>query len=244
MTAKDILKNLWSWIIVGEEHRSKNVSIEYAIATTWLLRFGVLAILFAIGYFLKYSIVKAYFVPWVRIAITLLMGFNMVLVGLHLLRSKYYLIGQGLLGGGLAVLYVSIYAGTFLYHFFSLPMAFAGMLFITVSVAFLAIQEDSLLLAILAILGGYATPLMLWAGPLNLTLSYSYLLLLGLGILVIGHYKQWRLLNYLAFTFNYLLFFGTLWNYQVGDLPIMLTFFTLFFILHSSLVYIYNFAQG
>lgn len=244
-SARDILKTLWSWIIVGEEYRSKQVSMEYAIATTWLLRFGMVAILFAMGYFLKYSIVKGHLVPAVRIIITLLVGLGMLLGGLKLLRSKYYLIGQGLMGGGLAMLYFSIYAATIMYQLIPLlPTAFASMILVTITVASLAIPIDSLLLAIFAIVGGYATPLLLWVGHPNMVVLYSYVLLLGLGILGIAHYKQWRLLNYLAFVFNYLLFFISLLDYQNSDVPLMLTFLTLFFVLHSALVYIYNIAKG
>jgi len=243
-TARDILNSIWSWIIVGEEYRSKTVNIEYAIATTWLLRFGVVAILFASGYFLKYSIVKGYLVPLVKVIIVLLVGLSMLLGGLKLLRSKYYLIGQGLLGGGLAVLYFSMYAAAILYQLISLTAAFTYMTVVTVMVTVLAVRINSLLLALFAIIGGYASPLSLWAGHPALLVSYSYTLLLGLSILFIAHYQQWRLLNYLAFVFNYLIFFNSLLDYQTNDFPLVITFLTLFFVLHSSLVYIYNIAKG
>jgi len=244
LSARNILKILWNWIIVGEEYRAKNISMEYAIATTWLLRFGVVAILFAIGYFLNYSITKGYLVPTARILITLLAGFSMLIGGLKLLRSQYQLIGQGLMGGGLAILYFSLYAATFMYQLISLSQAFTAMVAVTITASFLAIQIDSLLLAIFSIIGGYATPLMLWSGPPKIILLYSYLLLLGLGIFGISHYKQWRLLNYLAFVFNYTIFIASLWNYQAHNFLIILSFLTSFFILHSSLVYIYNIAKG
>lgn len=243
LTARETLKSLWSWIIVGEEYRVKNVSMEYAIATTWLLRFGVVAILFAIGYFLNYSIAKGYFVPPIRVMISLLIGLGMLIGGLKLLRGAYHLIGQGLMGGGLAVLYFSLYAATIMYQLISLPEAFAAMILVTIIASVLAIWVDSSLLAILSIIGGYTTPIMLGVGQPNIIILYSYMFLLGLGIFSIAHYKQWRLLNYLAFAFNYTIFIGSLLNYQQVDFPIVLTFLTLFFILHSSLVYIYNIVQ-
>ena len=55
-TAGEILKRIWNWILVGDEHRPKNVTIEYAVASTWLMRLGVIALVICIGYFLRLSI--------------------------------------------------------------------------------------------------------------------------------------------------------------------------------------------
>ena len=242
--AQEILKTLWSWIIVGEEYRMKNISMEYAIATTWLLRFGVVAILFAMGYFLNYSIAKGYFVPQVRVIISLLVGLGMLIGGLRLLRGAYHLIGQGLMGGGLAVLYFSLYATTVIYQLISLPQAFGAMIVVTIMASVLAIWVDSSLLAILSIIGGYTTPIILGVAKTNITVLYSYMFLLGLGIFSIAHYKQWRLLNYLAFVFNYSIFIGSLGAEKHIDVWTILFFLTLFFILHSSLVYIYNIVKA
>ncbi len=243
-SAQEGLNALWNWIIVGEEHRSKEINIEYAIATTWLLRFGVIAILLAMGYFLNYSIHKGYFVPLIRVLIGCTVGLSMLFGGFYLLKSKYQLIGQGLMGGGLAVFYFTLYAANLVYHLISLPNTFLLMTIVAVVTISLAIRIDSLLLAIFALIGGYTSPLILWAGEPNLTILYSYLLILGINILIIAYYKQWRLLNYLAFIFNYLLLSGSLLNYQISDFFLVITFLTLFFILHSSLVYSHNIIQN
>ena len=51
-TARLVLGKIWNWIIVGEEYRTPGASWEYAVATHWLLRCSILALLFGIGFFL------------------------------------------------------------------------------------------------------------------------------------------------------------------------------------------------
>ena len=38
--ASAMVNKIWSWLIVGEGHRMKGISTEYAVATTWLVRVG------------------------------------------------------------------------------------------------------------------------------------------------------------------------------------------------------------
>ncbi len=55
-----ILKKIWNWIVVGEEFRNPNVSMEYAVASAWLIRFGILILVLGAFFFLDYSIKKAF----------------------------------------------------------------------------------------------------------------------------------------------------------------------------------------
>ena len=237
--AKQVLQEIWNWIIVGEGHRSQGVSMEYAVASNWLLRIGVLILVTGIGFFLKYSIDNGLLGEQARVALTVLAGLGMIIGGVRLVGGAYHLFSLGLLGGGIAVLYFSVFAAFSFYHLLPMLPTFALMIFVTVCAAMLAIRLDAILVAIFAIIGGYCTPLLLATGEVNFGGLFSYLLLLGIGILVINGYKHWHLLNFLSFFFNYLLFFAAMRNYTVAYFWQVLPFLSGFFVLYSTMVFLF-----
>nr|WP_305888721.1 DUF2339 domain-containing protein [Methylomonas sp. SURF-2] len=239
LAARQILRQIWNWIIVGEGHRPEGASMEYAVASNWLLRIGVLILVTGIGFFLKYSIDNGLLGEQARVALTLLAGLGMIIGGVRLVGGQYHLFGQGLLGGGIAVLYFSVFAAFSFYHLLSVYPTFALMILVTASAASLAIRLDSMLVAIFAIIGGYCTPILLSTGQVNFVGLYTYMLLLGVGILGINWYKQWHLLNFLSFFFNYLLFFAALQKYQPGYFWQVFPFLAGFFVLYSTMVFLF-----
>jgi hypothetical protein len=238
---KTILSKIWQWILVGEEFRPKNVSMEYALASTWLMRLGIIALVVCVGYFLKWSIDRGLLAPTARVALSIVAGVGMLTAGMMNINRKYHILGQGFMGGGLATLYFSMFSAGPMYHLMPLGVSFALMAVVTATAGVLAITSNSLLVAIFGIIGGYATPIILRTGEPNLTVLYGYLLLLGVGVLCISHVRQWRLLNYLAFLFTWGLYFASAGSYKPShDFPVAIVFLSLLFVVHSAIVLYYN----
>ncbi len=157
LAAKQVLQEIWNWIIVGEGHRPEGMAMEYAVASNWLLRVGVLILVTGIGFFLKYSIDNGLIGEQARVALSVLAGVGMIIGGVRLAYGNYHLFSQGLLGGGIAVLYFSVFAAHSFYHLLDVVPTFALMIVVTACAATLAIRLDSMLVAIFAIIGGYCT---------------------------------------------------------------------------------------
>ena len=244
-TVGDILGRLGQWLLVGEEFRPRGVTLEYAVATTWLARIGVVVLVTCVGFFLKWSIERDLLGPTARVAVSVLFGLGMLAGGIRLLGRKWNILGQVFTGGGLAILYFSMYALGPLYHLLdSILLVFGLMILVTLTAGVLALAADSMLIAIFGMVGGFCTPILLSTGQANFIGLYSYLILLNLGILGLSHARQWRLLNYLGFLFTFILYAGSLKLYKTSDFPVALTFLSLFFIIQSTLVFLYNLRQG
>jgi uncharacterized membrane protein len=170
------------------------------------------AVLFiAAALFLQYSIEHDLVPPAVRIAVGLLAG-TAFLWGGDALRRRADWAGQALAGAGLGTLYASLYAARALYDLLPTAATFAGMALVTLVAGALALRRGAYVLAVLGLLGGFATPLLLSTGENRPVALFAYVAMLDAGVAVLAYRKGWYSLLALSSLGSLLLFAG--WGAQ------------------------------
>ena len=243
VAAVRLLRRMWNWIVVGEEYRKPGLSAEFAIATTWLIRAGVLIAVFAVGFGLQLSIARGLLGPAGRVSAALLCGTAFIAAGLRCLCKRYQMLGQGFIGGGLAMFYFAFYAAAVLFHLMPLAWSFVCMAAVTASAVVLAVRLGALSIAVFGALGGYATPLMLKSVHPDLPVLYAYLAVLATGMAGVSVRRQWPLLTWVSFALNSLLFLcasGNRCSWHMGQGTVLeVGYLCGFFAIYSTAIFIY-----
>lgn len=225
----------------------RHPDLEKFIGENLINKIGIGILVLAIGFFVKYAIDNNWIGPVGRVGIGIADGG--ILVGLaHRLRVNYKAFSSVLAGGGLAIFYFTITLAYHQFHLFNQLTSFIIMAVITAFAVLLSILYDRQELAIIALVGGFATPFMVSNNSGNYQVLFTYMLVLNTGLLVIAYFKGWRLLNILSFIFTVLLVAGWLWSLTPDVSSITyrngLVFATAFYLLFFAINIAYNVKEN
>ena len=173
--------------------------LETRLGLTWINRIGVLTLVIGVAFFFKYAFDNQWIGETGRVVLGVLIGLVTLVVGDLVWRRGQKVFAQGLCGLGASILYLSFYASFGFYHLLPQAAAFVLMAMLTALSGALALRYDSIAIGALAMLGGYATPLLLSTGQDAPWTFFSYLLLIDVGAVAMARPRRWRPLDLLAF---------------------------------------------
>ena len=176
----------------------RSFDLEFWLGGRGLLLIGVVALVLAVGFFVKYSIEQGWLGPAVRVALGAAVGVVAVTTGERIRARGYRTYGLWVAAGGFSAVYLSVWAASILYALIPPGPALILMVLVVGAAAALGHSRGSQSFVALAAFGGYLAPLLLEVGSTSVVMSLGYLSLLSGAALWLGWREGWPGLTALA----------------------------------------------
>ncbi len=227
---------------------SRHPDLEKFIGENLINKIGIGVLVLGISFFVKYAIDKDWIGEAGRVAIGLVAG--AILIGIaHYVRNSYRSFSSVLVGGGLSVFYFTIAYAFHSYALIGQQAAFLIMVLITGFGVVLSLLYDRKELAIIATIGGFATPFMVSTGAGNYVALFTYIAILNTGLMTLAWFRKWREINIIALIFATLIVSGWMINrtfFHEAPFPYRngFLFATLFYIQFMVMALLNNLRSG
>jgi uncharacterized membrane protein len=212
-TAMDIFwTKIEDWFCVRGSFAPEGMTREFAVATRWLVRMGIILVTGSVVYFAKLSIDRGWMGPTGRVVAMVSCGAAACIAGVWLTRrTRYGIIGHALAALGSTALYLGFGLG---HRFFDPPVissagiAFAALVGVTIASGVMSVALKSSVIAVMSLVGGYLVPLIAPCGGESPLPLCAYMLLLNAGAFLVARMRGWSMLDFLAAAAAYLISFN------------------------------------
>jgi uncharacterized membrane protein len=160
-------------------------------ATWWVARAGVVLLLVGVSFLLRMGVEQGWLTPAVRVTGGVVIGVALSAFGLRA-RTSRPAYSQLLVGGGVVAFYLSAFGAWSVWQLVPYEAAFAFCVLATAFAFAAAVRLSAEWLALLGVVGGYATPFMLFSPDSNVPALVAYSLLLLGGYLMVYVFRGWR----------------------------------------------------
>ncbi len=209
------------------------------------VKVGVIVSFFGVSFLLKYAVERQFIVfPIEARYLAVAIGAGVLLAIGWRLRDQMQAYALSMQGGGIGILYLTIFSAFRVHPLLPAPFAFALLVLLTAFTGMLAVLQNARWLAIFGTVGGFLAPVLVSTGSGNHVALFSYYLLLNAAILGIAWHKAWRMLNLIGFAFTFGV--GTMWGYQYYRPELFAStepFLILFFLFYQAIAILFAFRQ-
>ena len=158
---------------------------------------GIALVLAAI-FFLRYSIEHGWLQPPIRVAIGIAVAIALLAACELKAARRYPATANALDAAAIAILFSTFFAAHALWNLIPALAAFVLLAIVTTLAVLLSIRRESLFIAVLGLLGGFATPALLSTGENKPIPLFAYLLLLNIGLAWVANRQRWHILAVLT----------------------------------------------
>ncbi|MGK0187811.1 MAG: putative membrane protein [Verrucomicrobiales bacterium] len=179
---------------------------------------GGLALFLGLAFFVRYSFEQNLISPATRVILGSIAGAGLLIGGWLVKRKTYEITSQTLCATGILTLYACVFASSHaFYGFFSMPVAFLLMTTVTAIAFTIAVRLNGQAVAVLGLLGGFLTPILLSTGSDHSLALFTYIAVLDIGLAAIAIKQRWKHLVALAATATLLTQIGWVMAHFTAD---------------------------
>ncbi|MEH6450817.1 MAG: DUF2339 domain-containing protein [Oleispira sp.] len=208
-----------------------------------IVRIGIIVLFFGMSFLAKYSIENSLISIEIRMVAILIASLVMLGIGWHL-RIKNPAYGLMMQGGGIAIGYIAIFASFKMYQLIPATFTFPILIVFSLCAMALAVLQNSRALAVTAITGGFAAPILASTGQGSHIGLFSYYLVLNCAIFFVAWFKSWRLLNVIGFLFTFII--ASAWGvtqYRSAQFASTEPFLITFFLIYVAISILFSIKQ-
>ncbi|MBF0377153.1 MAG: DUF2339 domain-containing protein [Desulfamplus sp.] len=241
---------------------------EFFTTGNVVLKLGIIIIFFGVSFLLKYAAQHNFFPIEFRLICVVVAALAMLITGWSMKNRETYTqekdtqkkedkvgtsaisqYGRGeyglvLQGGGIGILYLTVFAASKLYNLLPNTFSLLIMIMLVALSCALAVMQDAKSLAVSGIIGGFLAPVLMSTGSGSHVMLFSYYTLLNCGILGIAWFKAWRELNLIGFAFTFII--SSLWGSEHYKPELFSTtepFLILFFLFYVAISVLFAHRQ-
>lgn len=221
------------------------LSLEMRMGTRWIIWVGAVIFLGGVAWALKYTYDNNLIGPSGRILLGVLTGIAALFAGEYYYRRRMTIPFQAFTGAGLAILYLCVFFSFQVYHLSGAGLSMLLAVGITALAIFLSVVHNALPIALLAVAGGYMSPILLSTGQNAPWTLFTYVAILNLVALGAAFFRRWRALDLFCLAGTALLYIAwhsTYFTYPSGLMP-ALTFITLFYAMFMAAPMVYGLSR-
>jgi uncharacterized membrane protein len=157
-----------------------------------------IALVIAAVLFLRYSIQQGWLQPPIRVLIGIAVAVALLVVCELKAARNYPWTANALDAAAIAILFATFFAAHALWNLIPALVTFALLAAVTALAVLLSIRRESMFIAILGLLGGFATPALLSTGENRPIPLFAYLALLNIGLAWVAYRQVWPALTVLT----------------------------------------------
>lgn len=219
------------------------VSWEEFLGLKGLAWVGALLVLVACAYALK-EFYNRFIGPEGRLALGTLFGVGLLVGADYFRHRKWDVLFTCLTGLGIGVLYMCTYFSFHVYKLSDQGVSFGAAMMVTALAVVLAVAHDAKSIAIIGLIGGFLSPVLISTSENHPYALFTYIALLDAVSMGAAYYRRWRALDILCFVGTVILYVG--WHerfYEASQLAPAMVFTTVFYLMFLVIPILYSLVR-